>query len=208
LNAERIRRAIDDLAMIPNDVRSLSGRPAPQFRLPAADGREIALADCLARGPTIVWFSRGLACPICRRHRTQLARGYADLRALGAEVLEVTPTPVERARFYFSNYDLTFPYLCDPSGTTATLYGVKRGRSEPLLLLRVVLTDWLGSREITRERLYGPQFEPSVEEAGGGAEDGFVIVDRSGRIRFADIGPYRSLPSNREIEAQLRDSLN
>ena len=51
-------------------------------------------------------------------------------------------------------------------------------------------------------------FEPVAEEASSGAEDGFFIIDRSGLIRLADIGPYRSLPSNREIEAQLQDSLN
>ena len=151
-----------------------------------------------------MWFSRGLACPICRRQRTQLTRGYAAFRALGAEVLEITPTPVERARFYLSNYDLAFPYLCDPSGTTAALYGVKRGRSAPLLLLRTAVGDWVGSNEITREVLHGPHFEPVAEEASSGAEDGFVIIDRSGLIRVADIGPYRSLPSNREIERQLQ----
>lgn len=204
LNEERVRRASDDLATIPNDVRSLSGRPGPPFRLPAADGQEVALADCLAQGPTIVWFSRGLACPICRRHRTQLTRGYAAFRALGAEVLEITPTAVERARFYLSNYDLAFPYLCDPSGKTAALYGVKRGESAPLLLLRVAVADWVGSNEITRELLHGPHFEPVAEEASGGAVDGFFIIDRSGLIRFADIGPYRGLPSNREIELQLQ----
>lgn len=206
LDLEGLRRAHEDLGAIPADVRHLQGRLAPDFRLQAADGREIALVDCLARGPAIVWFSRGLSCPICRRQRAQLTRGYSAFRALDAEVLEITPTPIDRASRYFSNYDLAFPYLCDPEGTTAAVYGVKRGRSEPLLLLRVAVGDWLGSKEITHELLYGPQLEPIAQEAEAGAEDGFFIVDPSGMIRFADIGPYQSLPSNREIELLLQDA--
>src|SRR5438067_222289 len=70
-----LRRALEDLAPIPNDFRALSGQRAPLFRLPAADGQEVSLKNCLAEGPAIVWLSRGLSCPICRRHRAQLTLG-------------------------------------------------------------------------------------------------------------------------------------
>src|SRR5687768_4278660 len=108
------------------DTDTLLGREAPNFRLPTADEREISLSDCLSRGPTVVSFSRGLGCPVCRRHRARLTLGYQTLRDLNAEVLEVTPTPVDRAGFYFANYSLVFPYLCDPSRETFEAYGVDK----------------------------------------------------------------------------------
>jgi putative peptide zinc metalloprotease protein len=94
---------------------SLVGQQAPDFRLPTADKGEIALSECLSRGHTVVWFSRGLGCPVCRRNRAQLTLGYPSVRELNAEILEVTPTPVDRANFYFSNYSRVFPYRCDPA---------------------------------------------------------------------------------------------
>lgn len=36
------------------------GDPAPTFRLPTAEGGEIALEDYRGRGPVILWFSKGL----------------------------------------------------------------------------------------------------------------------------------------------------
>jgi peroxiredoxin len=36
------------------------GEAAPEFSLPAADGRPIALADHRGRARVILWFSKGL----------------------------------------------------------------------------------------------------------------------------------------------------
>jgi peroxiredoxin len=36
------------------------GTPAPEFRLPTADGREIALADYRGVKSLVLWFSKGL----------------------------------------------------------------------------------------------------------------------------------------------------
>src|ERR1043166_9205483 len=107
-------------------AEELVGREAADFRLPTPDNREIALSECLSRGPTAVWFSRGLGCPVCRRNRAQFTLGYSALREMNAELLEVTPTPIERAAFYFSTYSMAFPYLCDPLRETAQAYGMER----------------------------------------------------------------------------------
>jgi peroxiredoxin len=36
------------------------GAPAPEFRLPGADGTEIALADYRGTRHLVLWFSKGL----------------------------------------------------------------------------------------------------------------------------------------------------
>src|SRR5438046_10690092 len=84
------------------------GQPAPTFRLPTAGGGEVDLAAVLSRGPAIVYFSRGLGCPLCRRHRAQLTMGYEAFKRLGAEVLEVTPSTPEQAALYFTHYTAAF----------------------------------------------------------------------------------------------------
>ena len=46
------------------------------------------------------------------------------LKAAGAEVIQVTPTKLERARFYVKNFPIPFPYLCDPDLTVHRAWGL------------------------------------------------------------------------------------
>jgi peroxiredoxin len=182
----------------------LVGKPAPEFRLPTADQGEIALSECLSRGHAVVWFSRGLGCPVCRRNRAQLTLSYPSLRELNAEILEVTPTPVDRANFYFSNYSLAFPYLCDPSRSSFEAYGVDQKPVTVWDQAKVMMENPLGVPALMREDMRGPKPIPE-EKVGWSSEDGFFIVDRSGMVRLARVGRMAGLPSKAEIEQTLRD---
>ena len=44
------------------------GTQAPDFRLTSAKRAEVALADYREKRHVILWFSKGLFCPFCRRH--------------------------------------------------------------------------------------------------------------------------------------------
>jgi peroxiredoxin len=205
LDEEQIGRAMEFLATRPSDFRTLAGRPAPLFSLPSADGTEVSLEDCLARGPVALWFSSGLACPICRRNRARLSVNYSVFRSLGAELVEVTPTPPDRARMYYSRFSLTFPYLCDPDTRVWEMYGLRPGRLGPLHVLGVMLPDAVGPRTVLHDWVDGPKIQPTQPEiAHLGNEYGFFLIDQSGAIRSADAGPYMGLPANAEIERQLR----
>lgn len=49
------------------------GDLAPDFELPAADVEgTVALAEYRRRGPVLLTMLRGLYCPFCRRHISQL----------------------------------------------------------------------------------------------------------------------------------------
>jgi peroxiredoxin len=187
------------------DEDGLLGKQAPDFLLPTADKREVALSDIVSRGPAIVWFSRGLGCPICRRHRAQFTLGYPTLQEIGAEILEVTPTPVERASFYFANYALAFPYLCDPSRETALAYGVEHQPFTNWMRVKMMLNDPLGVPELMRSMREGP--DPSPEEgAAMTAQDGFFVIDRSGTVREARVGNLIGMPSRAEVERMVREA--
>src|SRR2546426_7095230 len=98
--------------------------PAPNFRLASAQGGEIALENYRGQRNVILWLSRGLYCPFCRRYMAQLRLGYNEIQQRGAEVLQVTYSTPEEARLYFQQYQLLFPYLCDPEWAVFRLYGL------------------------------------------------------------------------------------
>jgi thioredoxin-dependent peroxiredoxin len=108
--------------------RSLStlrtGDPAPDFTLPASDGREYTLSGFRGRKHVVIaWFPKAFTggCTIeCRSlgaHRAEFDR--PTVQVFGASVDSVS-TNAEFARAL----DLGFPILSDVSGHVARAYGV------------------------------------------------------------------------------------
>jgi len=185
------------------------GKVAPSFRLPSGQGPEIGLDDYRGRRSVIVWFTKGMACPFCRQHMTQLVRGYPSFQALNAEVLEVTPTSPERARFYVSQFNIPFPYLCDPTRVVRRSWGLEM-RSHSL--------GWYAKAFYAGMRVDPPpsdfgKVEPSVREIPTLVADddmGFYILDKRGVVRYSLAGSYvddkgvRNIPSNEQILRELK----
>ena len=184
------------------------GQVLPPFRLPSGQGPEIGLEDYRGRKNLVVWFTKGMACAFCRTQMSQVARGYDRIKALNAEVLEVTPTKPDRARFYVKNFPIPFPYLCDPEYRVFADWGLDVRSHSPL---------WYAKMAVTAARMEKPKSdlgEPSVTlpEMAGLFHDndmGFFVVDRAGVIRYTLSGSYmtdrgsRQIPSIDEIVREL-----
>ena len=179
------------------------GQQAPSFRLPAGQGGQIGLDDYRGRSSVIVWFTKGMACPFCRSHMSQLARGYSKFKALGAELIEVTPTTPERARSYVQKFRIPFPYLCDPSYQTWPVWGLEV-RSHPLT--------WYASRFLQGITTppppndFGPTkpFFSELPKVLADDDMGFFIIDRGGVVRYVLSAAFgRQIPSNDEITRAL-----
>lgn len=184
------------------------GQFAPSFRLPSGQGPEIGPQDYRGRQNVVVWFTKGIGCPFCRRHMTQLVHGYSSFAVLNAEILEVTSTPTERARFYVSNYRIPFPYLCDPDYRVRRSWGLDK-RSHSL--------GWYAVRLYEGRKLEIPPSDfgtkpPSLGEFPSVLADvdmGFYILDKNGVVRYSLAGSYivdgalRQIPSNEEIVRAL-----
>jgi peroxiredoxin len=188
------------------------GQTAPGFRLPSAQGPDVALEDYRGRRTVIVWFTKGMACVFCRQHMTQLARLYPEIEARGAEVLQVNPSSVARARAYAGKYRLPFPYLCDTDDAVRRAWHVDVRRRGPMWYAGALVT---GSRMTKPETDFGHD-DPSFAEMPKLLRDddmGFFVVDREGIVRFAYGGGYvmrteqgmgiRPIPTNDEILKEL-----
>jgi peroxiredoxin len=184
------------------------GQPAPPFRLPAAGGGELGPQDYRGKANLIVWFTKGMGCPFCRQQMSQFARGYERLKKRRAEVLLVSATKPERARFYAKNFRLPFPYVCDPDYATRRAWGLERRPHSPGWYASSFVA---GARKPMPDNDFG-KFLPALGEWSSVLADddmGFFVLDREGIVRLARSGSYateggvRELPEIGEIERVL-----
>lgn len=102
-----------------------TGAKAPDFSLRAAeDDRDISLSGLLARGPVVLSFYRGQWCPYCNVELRAVEQRYADIKALGAEVLFIGPETRENAAKMIEKAEAAVPVLYDVHGDVMDAYGL------------------------------------------------------------------------------------
>jgi peroxiredoxin len=184
------------------------GEPARPFRLPSAAGGEIALDDYKGQRSVVLWFTKGMGCAFCRQQMSQLARAYPGIRDRGGEVLEVTASTPERARFYANRFRLPFPYLCDPDYRVRREWGLEK-RAHPLTYYAKAFM--VGAKLPPPPNDFG-SFKPSLREFPSILADddmGLFIIDRAGVVRYTLAGAYfgegglHPLPGPEEITREL-----
>jgi peroxiredoxin len=96
----------------------------PSFQLASAEGRFVRLEDILSKGPAVVSFYRGAWCPYCFAELTELDAIVPDVRALGAEILAITPEAGGAALRTKVDRELDIEILCDLDSTLALECGL------------------------------------------------------------------------------------
>jgi hypothetical protein len=84
----------------------------------------VALSEYLRRGPVFLTMLRGLYCPFCRRHISQLRPICEALRVAGIALLGVVLASPERARQYFDHFLPCFPIAAAPDRAIHRAYGL------------------------------------------------------------------------------------
>jgi peroxiredoxin len=190
------------------------GQKAPPFRLPSAQGAEMGPDDFRGRSNLILFFAKGMGCGFCRQKMSQLARGLPRFRALGTEILMVTPSTLDRARFYARNFQLPYPYLCDPDYRVYEAYGMPLRRRSLAWKAGVFFHVMRMPPAETTEFGVAKPKPTEISQVLNDDDLGFFVLDRAGIVRYASTGAYVSfegtkpvdmkhIPSNDEIVSAL-----
>ncbi|MBS0344508.1 MAG: redoxin domain-containing protein [Proteobacteria bacterium] len=177
------------------------GETAPDFRLPAAGGGQIALSDYLGSKAPLLWFSKGLFCPFCRRNMARLSQSYTDFVALDAEVLQITHNTQQEADTYFRNYHLATPYLCDADRQVHEAYGVGLEQQSLGAMAENMLTSSaMVAHDLLLHGEKSPLPTPALRMGSFQPSQLVVAVDRAGLVRYVwSGGPFDALPTVAEL---------
>lgn len=102
------------------------GDLAPDFNLPADDGRTVRLSDEVKNGPVVVFFYPRAMTPGCTAESCHFRDLNGEFDEVGARVLGISADPVERQQRFTAQHGFTFPLLSDVERRVARDYGVKR----------------------------------------------------------------------------------
>jgi peroxiredoxin Q/BCP len=97
------------------------GDQAPDFTLPDADGKPVALADYRGR-KVVVYFYPAASTPGCTKEACDFRDSLAPLNAAGIDVLGVSPDKPAKLVKFRDAEGLTFPLLSDPSREVLSAY--------------------------------------------------------------------------------------
>jgi peroxiredoxin len=112
------------------------GDHAPDFALPDAHHKTVRLSALLAAGPVVLTFYRGGWCPFCNLQLRAYQEALPSLRALGAELVAVSPQTPDYTLSTVEEKQLTFPVLSDVGNRVAELYGLVYTLSDALKALQ------------------------------------------------------------------------
>jgi len=133
---------------------------------------------------------------------SQLSLGYRQLQERGAEILQVTYSTPEEARLYFQQYQLLFPYLCDPERAVYPLYGIRIVHMPvPARIVGATVSTVVAvsDRLLRGEKTASPL--PYIKRYGSMdvEQQAIFIIDKSGIIRYTHASnSFGGHPSNSE----------
>jgi len=104
------------------------GEPAPDFRLPADDGRTYALKDLRGKKVVLYFYPKD-DTPGCTKEACSFRDNLARVTSKGAIVFGVSKDDLDSHAKFRQKYGLTFPLLSDTSGKVLEAYGVWKEKS-------------------------------------------------------------------------------
>jgi peroxiredoxin Q/BCP len=102
-----------------------AGERAPNFTLPAADGRSVSLADFRGKKVVVVFFYPKDETPGCTREACEFRDSYDRFGDAGAEVMGISDDDVESHKKFAEHHRLPMTLLSDLGGKVRETYGVK-----------------------------------------------------------------------------------
>jgi peroxiredoxin len=121
---QAMQQAGQQIASLGIENRALrSGDRCPEFRLKNAHDREITSGQLLTK-PLVISFYRGAWCPYCNLEIRALSAALPEIRALGAELVAITPQLPEKSLQQTSDSNIEFEVLSDTGNRLAQEFGL------------------------------------------------------------------------------------
>lgn len=102
------------------------GDLAPDFQLPADDGRTVRLSEELAKGRVVLFFYPKAMTPGCTAESCTFRDRGDEFEQLGAQRLGISLDSVDTQHRFSTKHSFDFPLLSDKGGHVAKHFGVKR----------------------------------------------------------------------------------
>ena len=99
------------------------GDPAPDFEGIDQNGNPISLKDFKGKKLILYFYPKDMT-PGCTAEAKSLRDHYEELKALGYEIVGVSPDPPSRHIKFIEKYNLPFPLISDTDHSIAKKYGV------------------------------------------------------------------------------------
>jgi peroxiredoxin len=210
---------------IPNSRPVSPGEPAPDFTLPAVNGKDtVSLADYRGSSPVFLALFVGLWCPFCRRSIARMAATEGKLKPLGVETLGIVATTPANAQLYFKFRPTRLRLAADPELATHRAYGLPKPAATPEFMKALETTRINPGNEFP-EPLTVMEAATAVAKLDGYKETetdhaemerqwpqlkGQFLIDRHGIVRWANIEGAEGIagvgkfPSEEEILTAAR----
>jgi peroxiredoxin len=152
------------------------GKPLPEFRA-MDEQRNPVRSTQLVGAPAVILFVRGGWCPFCNEQVENLTAYYKDIVDLGANLILVTPKPLETTRRVARFFEVEFEFWLDESLDAAEKLGLLHRSGVP--------------EEFRQE--YG---KDTVWPAA-------LVIDHSGIIRYVELSKHVSDRPDPEAMLQI-----
>jgi len=103
-------------------TRLTPGDTAPDFTLPDADGKPVALADYRGRR-VVVYFYPAAGTPGCTKQACDFRDSLSELNGAGLDVLGISPDKPAKLAKFRDKEGLTFPLLSDADKDVLNAWG-------------------------------------------------------------------------------------
>ncbi len=101
----------------------MNGDTAPDFQMPATDGRTVTLEGYKGK-PFILYFYPRADTPGCTKEACAFQEATPRLKEIGLDIIGVSPDKIKPIEKFASRYGLTFLLASDEDHAVADRYGV------------------------------------------------------------------------------------